>query len=81
MLATDDCPRSGAQPTERARVVFFNGLFDENVSSHMALENGITGVVRGNECLTAAERRVAGISTSIVHHDFTIGAPRSTCGE
>jgi aminopeptidase len=56
-------------------LTFFHGLFDENVSSHMALGNGITGVVPGSERLTADERRAAGISTSIVHHDFTIGGP------
>jgi aminopeptidase len=56
-------------------VTFFHGLFDENVSSHIALGNGITGVVRGSERLTADERRAAGMSTSIVHHDFTIGGP------
>ena len=56
-------------------LTFFNGLFDENVSSHMALGNGITGVVRGSERLTIDERRAAGMSTSIVHHDFTIGGP------
>ena len=56
-------------------LTFFHGLFDENVSSHMALGNGITGVVRGSEQLTADERRAAGMSTSIVHNDFTIGGP------
>ncbi len=57
-------------------LTFFHGLFDENVSSHMALGNGITGVVRGSDQLTADERRAAGMSTSILHHDFTIGGPR-----
>jgi aminopeptidase len=83
MLATDD----GASMVGEIALVpapnrlselgltFFHGLFDENVSSHMALGNGITGVVAGSERLTADERRAAGMSTSIVHHDFTIGGP------
>jgi len=83
MLATDD----GASMVGEVALVpapnrlseldltFFHGLFDENVSSHMALGNGITGVVAGSERLTADERRAAGMSTSIVHHDFTIGGP------
>jgi aminopeptidase len=54
-------------------LTFFHGLFDENVSSHMALGNGLTEP--GSERMTAAERRAAGMSTSIVHHDFTIGGP------
>jgi aminopeptidase len=83
MLATDD----GASLVGEIALVpmhnrlgelgltFFHGIFDENVASHMALGNGITGVVRGSERLTADERRAAGMSTSIVHHDFTIGGP------
>ena len=39
----------------------------------MSLGNGITGVVRGSERLSADERRAAGMSTSVVHNDFTIG--------
>ena len=39
----------------------------------MALGNSLNEP--GSERLTAAERRAAGMSTSIVHHDFTIGGP------
>lgn len=81
MLATDD----GASTVGEIALVpahnrvgeleltFFHGLFDENVSSHIALGNGLTPP--GTAGMTAAERRAAGISTSIVHHDFTIGGP------
>lgn len=83
MLATDDgASMVGEIALVPARnrlseldLTFYHGLFDENVSSHMALGNGITGVVRGSERLSADERRAAGMSTSIVHHDFTIGGP------
>ena len=83
MLATDD----GASMVGEVALVpapnrlseleltFFHGLFDENVSSHMALGMAITGAVRGSEHMTADERRAAGMSTSILHHDFTIGGP------
>jgi aminopeptidase len=54
-------------------LTFFHVLFDENVSSHMALGNGLTEP--GSEGMTADERLAAGLSTSIVHHDFTIGGP------
>jgi len=81
MLATDD----GASLVGEIALVpahnrlseleltFFHVLFDENVSSHMALGNGLTEP--GSEGMTADERRAAGMSTSIVHHDFTIGGP------
>jgi aminopeptidase len=83
MLATDDGASlvgeialvPSPNRLSELELTFFHSLFDENVSSHMALGNGGTGVVRGSERLTAAERHAAGISTSIVHHDFTIGGP------
>ena len=56
-------------------LTFFHGLFDENVSSHLALGNSYTETVPGSEDLTASERWAAGMSTSIVHNDFTIGGP------
>jgi aminopeptidase len=61
------------------KLTFFHGLFDENVSSHMALGWGLTEP--GTDGMTAAERRAAGMSTSSVHHDFMIGAHRATCQE
>jgi aminopeptidase len=81
MLATDDGASLVGEialvPTRNRlaefELTFFHGLFDENVSSHMALGNGLTEP--GTEGMTAAERRAVGISTSIVHHDFTIGGP------
>ena len=81
MLATDEGASTVGEialvPTHNRlaefELTFFHGLFDENISSHMALGNGLTEP--GTEGMTAAERRAAGLSTSIVHHDFTIGGP------
>jgi len=81
MLATDDGASLVGEialvPTHNRLaefgLTFFHGLFDENVSSHMALGWGLTEP--GTEGMTAAERRQAGMSTSSVHHDFMIGSP------
>ena len=56
-------------------LTFFHGLLDENVASHLALGNSITGAVQGSAQLPADRRRAMGMSTSGVHHDFTIGGP------
>jgi aminopeptidase len=56
-------------------ITFFHGLFDENVSSHIALGNSYTDTVPGSELLTAAERQAAGMSSSNVQYDFMIGGP------
>ena len=81
VLATDDGASMVGEialvPTQNRlaelQLTFFHGLFDENVSSHLALGWGLTEP--GTEGMTAAERRAAGISTSSVHNDFTIGGP------
>jgi aminopeptidase len=52
---------------------FFHLLFDENVSSHIALGQSYADMVLGSERLTAAEQQAAGMSSSSVHHDFMIG--------
>jgi leucyl aminopeptidase (aminopeptidase T) len=56
-------------------LTFFHGLFDENVLSHMGLGSSYTEGVPGSEHLSTDERRAVGMSTSIAHHDFTIGGP------
>ena len=81
MLATDDGASMVGEialvPTDNRlaefQLTFFHGLFDENVSSHMALGWGLTEP--GTEGMSAAERRAEGMSTSSVHNDFTIGGP------
>jgi aminopeptidase len=81
MLATDDgaslvgeialVPRHNR--LAELGLTFFHGLFDENVTSHMALGWGLTEP--GTEGMTPAQRRAAGMSTSTVHRDFMIGGP------
>ena len=81
MLATDDGASlvgeialvPAPNRLSELELTFFHGIFDENVSSHMALGNGLREP--GTERMTTAERRAAGMSTSIVHNDFTIGGP------
>jgi len=83
MLATDDGASmvgeialvAAPNRLSELELTFFHVLFDENVSSHMALGDSLFFPVPGSERMTAAERRAAGMSTSIVHHDFTIGGP------
>jgi aminopeptidase len=82
MLATDDGASMVGEialvPEDNRlaefQLTFFHGLFDENVSSHLALGWGLTEP--GTEGMSAAERRAVGMSTSSVHHDFTIGGPK-----
>ena len=56
-------------------LIYFHGLFDENVASHIAFGDSYTETVPGADEMTEAEREAAGMSISSVHYDFMIGGP------
>jgi aminopeptidase len=56
-------------------VVFFNTLFDENASSHIALGLGVEMAIPRAQALSEDERHAAGINYSTIHTDFMIGSP------
>lgn len=68
-LVPDDSPISNSG------ILFYNTLFDENASCHVALGAGFTNTINGYEKLTQDECHALGINDSMVHVDFMIGAP------
>lgn len=61
-------------PISQSGLLFYNTLFDENASCHVALGMGYTSCVEGFESLTMAEMHEMGVNDSMVHVDFMIGA-------
>jgi aminopeptidase len=59
----------------KAGITFFDTLFDENASSHIAYGQGFPDAIEGGHSLSEEERRRAGINQSVVHVDFMIGGP------
>jgi aminopeptidase len=59
----------------RRGLLFKNGLFDENASSHVALGNAYTEPVEGAAGMTAEQRRAVGLNESVIHVDVMIGGP------
>jgi aminopeptidase len=55
-------------------LVFYNTLFDENASSHIALGASIVQAVPGASEQTVEERHMRGVNHSSIHTDFMIGS-------
>jgi aminopeptidase len=55
-------------------LVFYDTLFDENASSHIALGASIVQAVPGASEQTAEERHERGVNHSSIHTDFMIGS-------
>ena len=60
-------------PISKSGILYFNTLFDENASCHLALGHGFNECLKGFDKMTAEERTAAGINDSMIHVDFMIG--------
>lgn len=61
-------------PISNTGVVFYDTLFDENASCHLALGNGNSSTIKNNN-LTKEQLDIIGINSSDVHVDFMVGTP------
>ncbi|MBO4251249.1 MAG: aminopeptidase [Clostridia bacterium] len=62
-------------PIAKSKVLFYNTLFDENASCHIALGEGYPTTVKESETLTKNDLKNKGLNDSIEHVDFMIGTP------
>jgi len=60
-------------PICRSGILFYNTLFDENASCHLALGNGYADTIRDFQNRTLEECRSLGLNESMIHVDFMIG--------
>lgn len=61
-------------PISDLGITFFNTLFDENASCHVAIGSSYGFNVEGGTDMTPEELRAAGLNTSVTHVDFMIGS-------
>ncbi len=61
-------------PINESGVLFYNTLFDENASCHLAVGQGFNECLKGFEKLTNEECKARGINESMIHVDFMIGS-------
>lgn len=62
-------------PINNSGILYYNTLFDENASCHLALGAGYSECIPGFEEMTFEECVERGCNDSIIHVDFMIGAP------
>jgi aminopeptidase len=65
-----------SSPIARRGHLFYNTLFDENASCHIAIGRAYRFTLTGGEELTDEEFNAAGGNTSLAHVDFMIGSPQ-----
>lgn len=61
-------------PINNTGVLFYNTLFDENASCHLALGRGFNNCLENYENYTVEECEKLGINSSMIHVDFMIGS-------
>lgn len=61
-------------PIKRTGILFYNTLFDENVSCHLALGRAYPNNVKGGTEMTEEELEAAGANYSMTHVDFMFGS-------
>ena len=61
-------------PISQSGLLFFNTLFDENASCHLAFGEAYP-CVEGGDKMSREELNARGINDSIMHEDFMVGTP------
>ena len=63
-----------SSPISRRNILFYNTLFDENASCHLALGEAYSDAMVGGEEMSEAEFSSNGGNKSMIHTDFMVGS-------
>ncbi|MBF8807699.1 MAG: aminopeptidase [Enterococcus lacertideformus] len=82
LLETDEGARSLGEialvpdpsPISQSGIIFYNTLFDENASNHLALGSAYAFSIQGGTNMTDEELAQAGLNRSQTHVDFMVGS-------
>lgn len=61
-------------PISQTNLIFYNTLFDENASNHLAIGKGYAFCLEGGKTMNEEELAANGINDSLTHVDFMIGS-------
>lgn len=63
-----------SSPIRQSGILYYNTLFDENATCHIAFGAGFDSAVNGYENMTKEECKAEGVNDSMIHIDFMIGS-------
>lgn len=63
-------------PISQSGILFYNTLFDENASNHLAIGSAYAFNIKGGEDMSREELEQAGVNSSVTHVDFMIGSDK-----
>lgn len=63
-----------SSPISQSNILFFNTLFDENASNHLAIGSAYAFCIEGGKKMSQEELAENGLNSSITHVDFMIGS-------
>jgi aminopeptidase len=61
-------------PISQSNVLFYNTLFDENASNHLAIGSSYSFCIEGGKQMTTEQLEEVGLNQSLTHVDFMIGS-------
>ena len=60
-------------PISNQKILYYNTLFDENASCHLAFGEAYPECIEGGESMTREEVQAHGLNYSLTHVDFMVG--------
>jgi len=60
-------------PISKSNILFFNTLYDENASCHLAIGNAYPSCIQNGDNMSEEELEKQGVNLSINHEDFMFG--------
>ncbi|ACX64754.1 aminopeptidase [Paenibacillus sp. Y412MC10] len=61
-------------PISESGILYYNTLFDENASCHLAIGSAYAFNLEGGKTMTSEQLQASGLNTSITHVDFMMGS-------
>lgn len=63
-----------SSPISQSNLLFYNTLFDENASNHLAIGSAYAFCIKGGKEMSQKELAKNGLNSSITHVDFMVGS-------